>query len=82
MKLIISCASHLEEKDCTVAVQESAFTALKLRISVGSNGLMTDIAVGYKVELVNWVLERNEVIYLGHLRTDVQPKKQSWFMDC
>ena len=53
MKLIISCASHLEEKDCTVAVHESAFTALKLRISVGSNGLMTDIAVDYKVELVD-----------------------------
>lgn len=51
-------------------------------MSVGSNGLMTDIAVGYKVELVNWILERNEVIYFGHLRTDFQPKKQSWFMDC
>jgi hypothetical protein len=34
---------RLAEVGRTVAVHESAFTALKLRISVGSNGLITDI---------------------------------------
>ena len=33
----------------TVAVQESALTALKLRISVGSKGLITDISMGFCV---------------------------------